>query len=302
MPDLTLLIVTGLSGAGKSLALRRLEDLGYYCVDNLPTGLLPAFLEQCRNASPAVPRAALAIDSRESVFGIDWERMLTKLDESDVEYRILFLDCRDDVLQRRYGETRRRHPLAGGGDITRSISRERALLQALRERAHAVVDTSDLKPFDFYTRLEEALSLQPLAHLLLLFMSFGYKRGLPIDADMVLDMRFLPNPFYEPQLRPLSGQDEPVCAYLFQDQKARSFFDAAEQMLRQMLPGFAAQGKQRVMMAFGCTGGRHRSVWAAEEMARRFSGGEHTVRCFHRDLNAEADDIRARFQPKGGKA
>ena len=302
MANMNLLIVTGLSGAGKSLALRRLEDLGYYCVDNLPVSLLPGFLEQCRTASPAVSRAALAIDSRESVFGIDWERMITGLALPDVDYRILFLDCRDDVLQRRYSETRRRHPLASGGDISRGIARERALLQALRERAHAVIDTSDLKPFDFYARLEEVLSLQPLSHMMLLFMSFGYKRGMPIDADIVLDLRFLPNPFYDEGLRPLSGLDEPVRSFVFADARAVPFFDATERLLRLMLPGFAAQGKLRLMVAFGCTGGRHRSVAAAEEMARRFADGPHSVRCFHRDFTEEADDIRSRFSQQGGNA
>ncbi len=298
MANMSLLIVTGLSGAGKSMALRRLEDLGYFCVDNLPVGLLTGFLSQCRAA--AVSRAALAIDSRESIFGIDWERMLSELSASGIEYRILFLDCRDEVLQRRYAETRRRHPLASGGDISRGIARERDMLQSLREFAHAVIDTSDLKPFDFYARLEDSLTLQPLAQMTLLFMSFGYKRGIPIDADIILDMRFLPNPFYEQALRPLSGLDEPVRSYVCSDARAVPFFDAAEQLLRQMIPGFVAQGKQRLMVAFGCTGGRHRSVAAAEEMARRFSQGPYNVRCFHRDLYAEAEDIRARFSPPGG--
>jgi len=301
MSQLTLIIVTGLSGAGKSLALRRLEDMGYYCVDNLPASLVPAFLERCENANPVITRAALAIDSRESAFGADWDKLLDWLTQSGVSYRVLFLDSRDDVLQRRYVETRRRHPHAAGGDILYGIAHERAMLAKLRERAHAVIDTSGLKPVDFYARLEEALALAPFGQPLLLFMSFGYKRGLPVDADIVLDMRFLPNPFYESALRPLSGLDEAVKNYVMSDPCAPPFFDAAENMLRAALPGFAAQGKQRVMVAFGCTGGRHRSVAAAEEMARRFAGGARTVRCFHRDLGAEAEDIRERFHPEEGK-
>ena len=165
MSQLILVIVTGLSGAGKSLALRRLEDMGFYCVDNLPASLVPAFLERCENANPAITRAALAIDSRESAFGADWDKLLDWLGQSGVCYRLLFLDCRDEILQRRYLETRRRHPHAAGGDIPQGIAQERAMLEKLRERAHAVIDTSDLKPVDFYARLDEALSLAPLESL-----------------------------------------------------------------------------------------------------------------------------------------
>ena len=299
MARLTLLIVTGLSGAGKSLALKRLEDIGFYCVDNLPASLLPAFLERCESANPVITRAALAIDSRESAFGADWEVMIGQLAASGADYRILFLDSRDDVLQRRYAETRRRHPHATGGDIGLGIAHERAVLQPLKERAHAVIDTSDLKPMDFYARLEEALSLESQESILLLFMSFGYKRGLPVDADFVLDMRFLPNPFYEPKLRPLSGLDAPVREYVLNQEGAARFLNELEQMLRGVLPGFAAQGKQRLMVAFGCTGGRHRSVAAAEEMKRRFADMSH-VKCFHRDIGTEAADIRTRFAPQEG--
>ncbi len=300
MPNLTLLIVTGLSGAGKSLALKRLEDLGFYCVDNLPASLLPAFLDRCDGANPVITRAALAIDSRESAFGADWERMLQLLADSGADYRILFLDSRDDVLQRRYAETRRRHPHAAGGDIAAGIAHERAVLQPLKERAHAVIDTSELKPVEFYARLEEALALEAKDGMLLLFMSFGYKRGIPVDADFVLDMRFLPNPFYECALRPLSGLDAPVKDYVLQNEDTKRFLDRFEELLRGTLPGFAAQGKQRLMVAFGCTGGRHRSVAAAEEMASRF-GGALAVKCFHRDIGTEAADIRTRFSAQEGK-
>lgn len=299
MSGLTLLIVTGLSGAGKSLALKRLEDIGFYCVDNLPASLLPAFLERCESANPVITRAALAIDSRESAFGADWNDMLNRLADSDTEYRILFLDSRDDVLQRRYAETRRRHPHAAGGDIAAGIAHERAVLQPLKEGAHVVIDTSDLKPVEFYARLEEALSITPQESMLLLFTSFGYKRGLPVDADLVVDMRFLPNPFYEQKLRPLSGLDAPVREYVLRNEEAARFFNEFERMLRGMLPGFAAQGKQRLMVAFGCTGGRHRSVAAAEEMARRFKDTAQ-VRSFHRDIGTEAADISTRFAPQEG--
>ncbi len=292
-----LLIVTGMSGAGKSLALRRLEDLGYYCVDNLPSSLLDGFLTLCTQAAPPIARAAISIDSRESALGGNWERALKSVSRQDVSIRIVFLDCRDAVLSRRYSETRRRHPLSSKGDVPEAILRERALLQGLRDAAHSVIDTSDLKPLDLYRMLEEVLGIDPLKHMTLLFMSFGFKRGVPIDADMVFDMRFLPNPFYEPGLRPLSGLDAPVREFVFRQAGCMPFFDETEALLSRMLPGFAAQGRSRVMVAFGCTGGRHRSVAAAEEMASRFSkSGVYNVRCFHRDFHREAADLSERFE------
>ncbi len=300
-----LLLVTGLSGAGKSLALRRLEDLGYYCVDNLPAAMAKEFIDLCRQANPAITRAAVAMDSRQNAFHCDWESTLRAFSQPGVECKVLFLDCRDGTLCRRYSETRRRHPLSSTGDVGKGVVRERELLQGLRDRAHFIIDTSDLKPLDLYRRLEEILHLDPLESMMLLFMSFGYKRGVPMDADLVFDMRFLPNPFYEPRLRPLSGLDQPVREYVLGQRESRMFFEQTEALLRHMMPGFAAQGRQRVMVAFGCTGGRHRSVAAAQEMCRRFSAdGKTAVRLFHRDLAVEEGDIRERFEDsrvKGNK-
>jgi len=291
-----LLIVTGLSGAGKSLALRRLEDLGYHCADNLPASMAGDFVLRCSEANPPIAHVALGMDSRESAFGGGWEAALDKLSGMGVAPEILFLDCRDDVLRRRYGETRRRHPLASGGDIQEAVSRERALLQPLRDRAHHILDTSDLKPLDLYRSLEEILRLDPLSHMVLLFMSFGFKRGVPVDADMVFDMRFLPNPYYDPVLRDLSGLDRPVRESVLGEPEGQVFFEDLERMLRRILRSFAAQGRQRLMVAFGCTGGRHRSVAAAEEMSRRFSRESGcSVRCFHRDIGREAEEIKERF-------
>lgn len=296
---MSLIILTGISGAGKSTALRRLEDAGYYCVDNLPAKLLPSFVEQCKAASPSVTQAAIGIDSREYVFRTDFQDMLSMLDELNADCKIVFLDSRPEVLQRRYIQTRRRHPMAGDGDVLMGISRERELLQPLRERAHAIIDTSDLTPFDLYARLDEQLALLPHAGMSLVFMSFGFKRGIPVDADFIFDMRFLPNPFYMEELRHLSGKDAPVREYLLQHPETARFFNQVEEMLRDVLPGFIRQGKNRVMMAFGCTGGRHRSVLAAEEISERFSNGDYSARCFHRDLLSEAKEIQERFFPKG---
>jgi len=294
-----LLLVTGLSGAGKSLALRRLEDLGYYCVDNLPGAMAVELMNRCKITNPPIARVAIGMDSRENAFGCHWDETVEKLRENGFVPRILFLDCREEVLFRRYNETHRRHPLAASGDLEKAIQRERALLQPLRDMATLTIDTSDLKPKEFFKTLEDRLEFSALDQMLLIFMSFGFKRGIPMDVDFVLDMRFLVNPFYEPALRPLSGLDAEVRDYVTGQPETAAFFDTAETMLRQMLPGFAAQGRQRVMVAFGCTGGRHRSVAAAEEMSRRFAAEKSiSVRCVHRDLNREAEDIRSRFNLK----
>ncbi len=293
MNNLQLIIVTGLSGAGKSLALRRLEDLGYYCVDNLPISLLPGFLEQCR---ATVKKAAVAVDSRESVFGADWARMLAELYRPNLSYRILFLESRDEVLIRRFSETRRRHPLSGNENILYGIAFERELLQPLRYYANIVIDTSDLKPLEFYARLDDELNIDLEPETMnLSIMSFGYKRGLPLEADMVFDTRFLPNPFYDIELRDRSGLDAEVKTQLLEEPLAGPFLDACETLIKCTIPGFTAQGKRRLVVAFGCTGGRHRSVAAVEEMVKRFANCAYSVRCLHRDLKLEEANILERF-------
>lgn len=295
MQPFFLLVITGMSGAGKSLALSRLEDNGFYCVDNLPSKLLPGFVEQCRGAEPAIRYAAVGIDAREIAFGLAGVALDETLEALHVDHQIVFLDCSDDVLRRRYVETRRKHPFAGDGDVLRGIEKERELLAPLRESADSVVDTSGLTPLALFEKLDRELKLQPKRQMNVLFMSFGFKRGMPIDADTVLDMRFLPNPFYIPELRPLSGLDVPVRDYVVTNNQAQAFFDETEKLLHIVLPGYLQQGKRRVVVAFGCTGGRHRSVAAAEEMHARMQGAYQT-RCFHRDLTIEADDIHTRFR------
>ena len=203
-----LLIVTGLSGAGKTQALRCLEDSGYFCVDNLPCEMLEGFLELCRKAAPPVERAAVVIDSREQVFRSNAEQVLNILDRLPIQYHILFLECRDEVLERRYNETRRRHPLSK--DVRDGIRAERDMLSAFRDRADTIIDTTSLKPLELAAKLGMLFSDDETNTFRLIFESFGYKRGVPFEADMVFDMRFLPNPFYEPALRTLSGADEAV--------------------------------------------------------------------------------------------
>jgi UPF0042 nucleotide-binding protein len=291
-----LLIVTGLSGAGKSLALRCLEEQGYFCVDNLPSSMLKEFVRLCKNADPAIQKAAVTIDSRESLLSRSSSSITDAFDTLDAPFEILFLDARDDVLKKRYNEVRRRHPLGESGDANTGVKRERVFLQPLRNRANYILDTSDIKPKDFPGMIAKVLPEFESKTFTLLFCSFGYKRGVPVDADFVLDMRFLPNPFYVEELRPLSGMDAPVQEYVFSQKFVPEFLKGIENMLTEMIPLYIEQDKHILRVCFGCTGGRHRSVAAAEEMAKRFAGKGMNIRVYHRDLGCEAAEIKERFE------
>lgn len=290
-----LLIVTGLSGAGKSQALRKLEDIGYFCVDNLPCEMLQGFAKLCQKAQPEVTRAAVVIDSRESVFKADMERSLGELQAIHARYSILFLECRDEVLVRRYNETRRRHPLAA--DIAEGIRLEREMLGFLRDRANCILDTSDLRPLELSSKIESLYAEEAEDEFRLIFESFGYKRGVPFEADIVYDMRFLPNPYYESELRPLSGKDASVREYIVRDEMYGYFISSVREMLDRLIPHFRAQGRQRLLVAFGCTGGRHRSVCAAEELYALMKDS-YNARLIHRDMRPEADEISERHGAK----
>ena len=284
------LVVTGMSGAGKSQARKRLEDMGYFCVDNLPCEMLGGFALLCKRANPPVEKVAVVIDSRESIFGNDVVAALDKLAALEVSYQIIFLECRDEVLERRYNETRRPHPL--GGDIRKAIQAERQLLSTLRDRADHIIDTSRLRPLELRQALEQALSQKDTGFALEI-VSFGYKRGVPFEADVVLDMRFSPNPFYEPELRALSGRDAAVQAFVLADENVTALLDQVEHTLERLIPRFIEQDKRRLMVAFGCTGGRHRSVCCAEALYHRMKD-RYQVSLAHRDIATEAASIRER--------
>lgn len=286
-----LYIVTGLSGAGKSHALRRLEDMGCFCVDNMPADMLKSFVELCSKAVTPITHAAVVVDSRGSVFKADTELILSQLDNLGTHCTILFLDCRDDILERRYCETRRRHPL--DDDIRAGIEKERAILGILRDRADYIIDTTDLKPIELMAKLEQIMSQEISEAFSLVFESFGYKRGVPFEADVVIDTRFSKNPFYEPELRNLSGVDKPVKDFVLNDPNMTTLLDDLEEQLTRLIPCFIQQNKHKLLVAFGCTGGRHRSVCLAEEMRRRMAD-KYDVRVMHRDTAVEADDIIGR--------
>ena len=287
-----ILIVTGLSGAGKSNALNALEDMGFVCADNMPCDLLRQYIELCMNSENQISRVALVIDSRESVFGYNPQNTYYELQSLPYAYEIMFLDCEDAALQQRYSATRRKHPLHD--DVSIGIRMERDMLTPLREKANYVIDTTNMRPAELSRTVEGYMLCGEKLPMRLIISSFGFKRGIPSSADFIFDMRYTPNPFYIPELRYKSGWDKEVRDYVFSDPTVIKQLDAIESMLRMLIPSFMEQGKRRLMVAFGCTGGRHRSVAMAEALHDRLSK-DYSILLEHRDLISEADDIKERF-------
>jgi UPF0042 nucleotide-binding protein len=280
-----LLIVTGLSGAGRSEAARALEDLGYFVVDNLPPTLLPKMAELA--ARPGGPgRLAIVVDARGGVFFGELSKSLEELQQVQVPYRILFLEAADEDLVKRYEATRRRHPLAPADRVVEGIRKERIMMESLRGEADLILDTSGLTPHELRGKIRDAFAeAPPEAGLPVSVMSFGYKHGTPRDADLVIDCRFLPNPHWVDELRPLPGTDERVRTYVKGQQTYREFMRRLRSLLGFMVPGFVAEGKSYLTVAVGCTGGRHRSVVIAEELASFFRDKGLPVSVEHRDLD-----------------
>lgn len=285
-PELT--IITGLSGAGKSVAVKSLEDLGYFCVDNLPPQLLPKMVELCQQ-SGRIDHLVAVIDVRGGQFFGDFFRVLDELDRGNVDYRILFLEADDATLIRRYKETRRAHPLHVEGGIAQSIAEERKLLLPIKERADMIIDTSLTNVRQLRELITESFrpSKRDVSPLEVQIISFGYKYGLPLDADMVLDLRFLPNPFWVDGLREKTGLEPEVKDFVLSNGKAGEFLDRVEDLLANLHDGFVEEGRHYLTLALGCTGGRHRSVALAEELARRLRQRRWTVVVRHRDLGRE---------------
>ncbi len=278
-------VVTGLSGAGKSQAMHVLEDMGFFCVDNLPSDLVAKFLELL-DAQQRIERVAVAIDVRGGAFFERAAAALTELDEHGVSYRILFLEARDEVLLRRYKETRRRHPLAAEGRVLEAIRLERRQLEEVRGRAHVILDTSDLTTAQLRAELGRLFSQSGQQdQLLVQLVSFGFKHGLPLDADLVFDVRFLPNPNYVPQLQHKTGREEDVREYVLRWPVARQLLMHLGSLIDFLLPQYAAEGKTQLVVAVGCTGGQHRSVVIVEELARRLQSPGHRVGVEHRDCD-----------------
>lgn len=289
MPRFTrLVIITGLSGAGKTVALRSLEDLGYFCVDNFPPALIPKFSELVQQSSDSVRRIALVCDLRGGEFFSALFDSLQELEERQIAYHILYLEADDEVLVRRYKSSRRRHPLSKEGRITEGIAKERTLLESVRQRAHLVVNTSEMKPTELKDILAQRLSTVRPGELTVHIVSFGFKYGLPIDADLVFDVRFLPNPYYLDSLRPRTGQDPAVYDYVMQWPATKEFMTRLLDMMDFLIPQYQREGKPQVVIGIGCTGGRHRSVALAERLREHLQTTQK-VKIVHRDIAKDSE-------------
>lgn len=282
--DTQMVIITGMSGAGKTVAIQSFEDLGFFCVDNLPPTLLPKFLELMRESDSKMNRVALVMDLRGREFFDSLFKALDDLAESSwVSPQILFLDADDATLVRRYKETRRFHPLAQKGRPLEGIKLEREILEELKGRAQLIYNTSNLKPKELREKILEEFSSNKKSTFTVNVMSFGFKHGIPIDADLVFDVRFLPNPHYIEHMRPKTGLDEDVSTYVLKWNETHKFLEKVLDLLSFMLPHYKREGKAQLIIAIGCTGGQHRSVALAEQIAKNFETDYHT-RVTHRDI------------------
>ncbi len=282
--EIDVVIITGMSGAGKSVAVQSMEDLGYFCVDNLPHALLPKFLEIMKETNGKVSKVALVMDLRG---GELFDKICDTLDEIArkdwIHSRILFLDTKDNVLVTRYKETRRSHPLAQGDSVLSGIQQERVLLQDVKLRASVVIDTTELKPKQLREKIIQSFSTDSQKGFSISIMSFGFKYGIPLDADLVFDVRFLPNPFYIEHMRPMTGLDEEVSSYVLKFDETKEFMEKLLDLISFMLPQYKREGKNQLIIAIGCTGGQHRSVTLAEYLGEYYNE-EYVTYVSHRDI------------------
>ncbi|GIM28216.1 nucleotide-binding protein [Clostridium polyendosporum] len=284
-------IVTGLSGAGKTEATRSLEDLGYFCVDNLPPKLIPKFAEACLQSHGKIDKVALVIDIRGGIFFDDLFESLIYLKENEFKYEILFLEASDEVLVKRFKESRRSHPLAPTGRVITGIDEERKKLRELKNRADNLIDTSRYAIRDLREKINVLYGdgTHEEKQLSITVLSFGFKYGIPTDSDLVFDVRFLPNPFYIPDLKPFSGNDEPVRKYVLEHEETKGFLEKLEDMVLFLIPNYVKEGKRQLIISIGCTGGRHRSVSIANALHEKLSNDGYKSSIDHRDINEDVN-------------
>lgn len=284
-----MVIVTGLSGAGMSTALNMFEDMGYYCVDNMPISLIAKFAELVYANENGYSNVALGVDIRSGKGLEELENVLEGLVNSRYYYEILFMDASDDVLLKRYKETRRTHPLAKTDRIEKGICLERKRLEFLKKQADYIIDTSKLLTRELKKELEKIfLEDEKFSNLMVTVLSFGFKYGIPNDADLVFDVRFLPNPYYSEEMRPLTGNDEMIQNYVMGFDVAKEFLKKLEDMVKFLIPNYIIEGKNRLVIAVGCTGGKHRSVTLANELCKLLDGNDYGVKIEHRDIEKDA--------------
>ncbi len=283
------IIVTGLSGAGKTEATRSLEDMGYFCVDNLPPKLIPKFAEACVQSQGKISKVALVIDIRGGIFFDDLFESLNYLKNQDFKYEILFLDASDEVLVKRFKETRRSHPLAPGSRIITGINEERNRLREVKDRADIIIDTSKYAIKDLREEMTKNYGEveQPKKQLSVTILSFGFKYGIPVDSDLVFDVRFIPNPFYIPELKPYSGNEEPVKKYVLEQEETKGFIRRVDDLLEFLIPNYKKEGKRQLIISIGCTGGRHRSVAIANELYENLLSRDYNISIEHRDIKED---------------
>jgi UPF0042 nucleotide-binding protein len=281
-----IVVVTGMSGSGKSTAIRALEDAGWFCIDNLPVVLLSKLLELVgHGAGEEMPRLALVVDARETRFLEQTPAAIEEVRRIGHEVEVLFLDCSDEALLRRFSETRRRHPLSPDGSVAEGIAQERKLLAGLRALATQVIDTTRMTVHELRDAFTARFGNRSVDALNVSIVSFGYRNGLPQNSDLVFDLRFLPNPYFVEGLRPLPGTDPRVASWVLARPETQEFFDRLLSLVSWLLPRYRAEGKAYLTIALGCTGGRHRSVALAEELGKRLSHTEARVKVQHRDVD-----------------
>lgn len=283
------IIVTGLSGAGKSEATNALEDMGYFCVDNLPPKLIKKFAEVCKQSQGSIDKVALVMDIRGGIFFDDLFESLSELSREQFQYEILFLDTSDEVLVKRFKEKRRSHPLAPGGRVITGIELERQKLREVKDKADVIIDTSKYAIKDLREEMARKFGDKemPEKQMAITILSFGFKYGIPVDSDLVFDVRFIPNPFYIPELKPFSGNDEPVKNYVMEQTETQTFLEKANDMFEFLIPNYQKEGKRQLIISIGCTGGRHRSVAIANSIYETLHSNNHDVYVEHRDIKED---------------
>jgi len=286
-----LVIVTGMSGAGKSTAMKMMEDMGYFCIDNLPVVLFEKFVESFNDSHSAQNKIAIGMDVRGGADLEDMEVTLQRMSYMEIPYEILYLDADDETLIKRYKETRRMHPLANGERIEKGVEREREKIAFLKKNAHYIIDTSNLLTRELKAELERIfINDEDFKSMIVTILSFGFKYGIPSDSDMVMDVRFLPNPYYDVELRPKTGNDKEIQDFVMKSPEATEFIDKLEDLIQFLIPQYISEGKNQLLISIWCTGGKHRSVTLANELYKRLNKADRDfgLKIEHRDLTKDA--------------